>query len=182
MYICTRILKAVLKRMKAYLLSFVDLKIGEHRFDFHIDSTFFENFLESEIIQADVKVSLVLDKQESMLVLNFDIEGAVKVTCDRCLDEFWFPIKTKEKLIVKFGKDYEEISDDMITLSSKSHSIDLQQHIYEYIMLAFPMQRIHPDLSEGISGCNQNMLERLNTVKNNDKTDPRWDVLQKLIN
>jgi len=168
--------------VKAYLLSFVDLKIGEHSFDFHVDSAFFENYPESEIIESDVKVSLVLDKQESMLVLNFDIEGAVKITCDRCLDEFWFPIKTKEKLIVKFGKDYEEVSDDLIVLSSKTHSIDLQQHIYEYIMLALPMQRIHHDLPNGESGCNQNMLERLNTIETNDKADPRWDVLRKLIN
>jgi uncharacterized metal-binding protein YceD (DUF177 family) len=168
--------------VKEYILSFVDLKVGEHSFDFHVDSAFFENFPESEITQADVKVALIVDKQESMLVLFFDIEGVVEVTCDRCLDEFWFPIKTKEKLLVKFGKDYEELSDDMIVLASKSHSIDLQQHIYEYIMLTLPMQRTHPDLPDGASGCNQSMLERLNTVKTNDKADPRWDVLRELIN
>jgi uncharacterized metal-binding protein YceD (DUF177 family) len=168
--------------VKEYILSFVDLKVGEHSFDFHVDSAFFENFPESEIIQADVKVALVLDKQESMLALHFDIEGRVEVRCDRCLDEFWFPIKSQEKLLVKFGKDFEEISDDMIVVPSKSHSIDLQQHIYEYIMLTLPMQHIHPDMPDGTSGCNHEMVERLTTVKTNDKADPRWDVLRKLIN
>jgi uncharacterized metal-binding protein YceD (DUF177 family) len=168
--------------LKEYILSFVDLKIGEHSFDFHVDSAFFENFPESEITRADVNIALVLDKQEGMLTLYFDIEGDVEVTCDRCLDEFLFPIKTKEKLIVKFGKDYEELSDDLIVLSSNTHSIDLQQHIYEYIMLTLPIQRIHPDLPDGTSGCNKTMLERLNTIKTDDKADPRWDALRNLKN
>ena len=171
-----------MKRLKEYLLSFADLKIGEHCFDFHADSAFFENFPESEITQADVKIALVLDKQESMLVLYFDIEGVVTVVCDRCLDEFRFPVETEEKLIVKFGKDYEELSDDMIVLPLKSHSIDLQQHIYEYIMLTLPMQRIHPDLPDGSAGCNSTMLERLNTVENTSQADPRWDALRDLVN
>jgi uncharacterized metal-binding protein YceD (DUF177 family) len=168
--------------LKEYLLSFADLKIGEHCFDFHVDSTFFENFPESEITRADVKIALVLDKQEGMLVLYFDIEGFVEVICDRCLDEFRFPVKTKEKLVVKFGKDYEELSDDIIVLPVKSHSIDLQQHLYEYIMLTLPMQRIHPDLPDGRAGCNPTMLEHLNTVKNTSQADPRWDALRGLIN
>ena len=171
-----------MKKLKEYLLSFADLKIGEHRFDFHVDNAFFENFPESEITQADVKISLVLDKQEGMLVLNFDIEGVVVVICDRCLDEFRFPVKTNEKLIVKFGKEYEELSDDMIVLPAKTHSIDLQQHLYEYIMLTLPIQRVHPDLPDGSTGCNQTMLEHLNTVKNNAQADPRWDALRSLIN
>jgi len=171
-----------LKKLKEYIVSFADLKIGEHCFDFHVDSAFFEKFPESEILRADVKVALVLDKQENMLVLHFDVEGNVDVTCDRCLDEFRFPIKTKEKLIVKFGKEYEELSDDMILIPSKTHHIDLQQHIYEYIMLTLPMQHIHPVLPNGESGCNQTMLQHLNTVNNTHKADPRWNVLRKLIN
>jgi uncharacterized metal-binding protein YceD (DUF177 family) len=167
--------------LKEYLLTFADLKIGEHCFDFHVDNTFFENFPESEILRADVNVSLVLDKQENMLTLFFDIAGAVEVTCDRCLDEFRFPVQTQEQLIVKFGKDYEEFADDVIVLPLKSHSIDLKQHIYEYIMLALPMQRIHPDLPDGASGCNQTMLKHLDAVKNTHRADPRWDALRNLI-
>ena len=168
--------------MKEYILSFSDVKIGEHCFDYHVDSAFFENFPESEIKQSDVKIDLILEKQEGMLVLFFDIDGYVEVTCDRCLDEFRFPVKTKEKLIVKFGKDYEELSDDMIVLPEKSHSIDLQQHLYEYIMLTLPMQRIHPDLPDGKSGCNQAMLAYLKTAENTSQADPRWDALRDLVN
>jgi uncharacterized metal-binding protein YceD (DUF177 family) len=98
------------------------------------------------------------------------------------LDEFRFPVKTNEKLIVKFGKEYEELSDDIIVLPAKTHSIDLQQHLYEYIMLTLPIQRVHPDLPDGRSGCNQTMLERLNRVNNNSQADPRWDALRGLIN
>ena len=171
-----------MKRLKEYIVSFADLKIGEHCFDFHVDGAFFEKFPESEILRANVNVSLVLDKEESMLVLHFDINGSVEISCDRCLDEFRFPIKTKEKMIVKFGKEYQELSDDIIVIPAKTHHIDLQQHIYEYIMLSIPMQRIHPDLSNGESGCSRAMLTHLNTVNNTHKADPRWDALRNLIN
>ena len=171
-----------MKKLKEYKVSFADLKIGEHSFDFQVDSAFFEKFPESEILRANMKVSLVLDKRENMLILYFDINGDVEITCDRCLDVFRFPIKTKEKLIVKFGKDYEELSDDMIVIPTKTHHIDLQQHIYEYIMLSIPMQRIHPDLPDGESGCNQIMLHHLNTINETHKADPRWDALRNLIN
>jgi len=171
-----------LKTLKEYKVSFADLKIGEHRFGFQVDSAFFEKFPESEILRANIKISLIMDKRENMLVLYFDINGDVEITCDRCLDEFRFPIKTKEKLIVKFGKEYEELSDDMIVIPTKTHHIDLQQHIYEYIMLSLPIQRIHPDLPDGESGCNQIMLHHLNTVNETHKADPRWDALRNLIN
>ena len=171
-----------MKKLNEYTVSFADLKIGEHSFDFHVDSAFFESFPESEIRRADVNVALVLDKQESMLALHFDLEGDVEVTCDRCLDEFRFPIKTEERLIVKFGKEYEELDDDMIVIPAKTHHIDLQQHIYEYITLTLPMQHIHPDLPDGASGCNQTMLKHLNTIKTAHHADPRWDVLRDFIN
>ena len=171
-----------MKKLKEYVLTFADLKIGEHCFDFHVDSTFFESFPESEILQADVKISLLLDKQESMLALQFDIEGDVEITCDRCLDAFRFPINTKEKLIVKFGQAYEELSDDIIVVSTKTHHLDLQQHIYEYIMLSLPIQRVHPDLPDGSSGCNQEMLQCFEKVNTTHKADPRWEALRNLIN
>jgi len=171
-----------LKSLNEYTVSFADLKMGEHCFDFHVDSAFFENFPESEILRADVNVALVLDKQENMLALYFDLEGDVEVRCDRCLDEFRFPVKAEEELIVKFGKDYEELADDMIVIPAKTHHIDLQQHIYEYIMLALPMQHIHPDLPNGASGCNQTMLKHLDTANTAHKADPRWDVLRNLVN
>lgn len=166
--------------MKAYTIPFAGLKIGEHDFDFQVDGTFFENFPESEIKEADVEIHVVLEKQESMLVLNFDIQGVINVICDRCLDEFPFPIISEEVLIVKFGPEYEEVSDDVIVLPATETAIDLEQYIYEYIMTALPIQRIHPDLPDGASGCNKEMLEHFSKMKKERTIDPRWEALSHL--
>ncbi|MDR0364874.1 MAG: DUF177 domain-containing protein [Bacteroidales bacterium] len=166
--------------MKTYLLPFAGLKNGGHHLDYHVDGTFFEDFPESEIQNANIHVHLIMEKQENMLVLNFTIDGVLQVTCDRCLDEFPFPIDKEETLIVKFGQSYEEISDDVIVLPSSEHAFDLHQHIYEYIMLALPIQRIHPDNADGSSGCDPEMMERLESMKTDNAIDPRWEALAQL--
>lgn len=166
--------------MKTYLLAFAGLKNGEHHFDYQIDETFFEDFPESEIRRADIHVHLTLEKQENMLILSFQIDGFATVVCGRCLDEFPFPIEKQETLIVKFGQDYEEPSDDVIVVPSTEHAIDLHQHIYEYIMLAFPIRLIHPDNADGTSGCDPEMIERLESMKKNRAADPRWEALTQL--
>lgn len=166
-----------MKEVKEYLLPFSSLKMGKHHFDFQIDDAFFESYPESEIEQGSVKVFLTLTKQETLLQLDFEIEGSLRVVCDRCLEEFSFPIQKSERLIVKFGSDSQELSDDIIMIPYSETSLDLRQHLYEYIMLSLPMQRIHPDTEEGTAGCNPEIFQYLNTEDKTDKIDPRWNVL-----
>ena len=73
---------------------------------------------------------------------------------------------------------------DIISLTADEHELDLQQLLFEYIHLALPIKRVHPDDSEGNSTCDPVMLKKLNEllVEKDDENDPRWDELRKLIN
>jgi uncharacterized metal-binding protein YceD (DUF177 family) len=58
------------------------------------------------------------------------------------------------------------------------------QHCYEYILLALPIQRVHPDDKNGESTCDPGMLDKLkeHIIIEEPETDPRWDELKKLMN
>jgi uncharacterized protein len=94
------------------------------------------------------------------------------------------PVDCKNRLLVKFGKTYEEDDPDMIIMPGDMSDLDLKQSLYEYIMLALPIKRMHPDDSRGNSTCNPDMLKKLSEhiMSDGDKSDPRWDELKKLRN
>jgi uncharacterized metal-binding protein YceD (DUF177 family) len=50
----------------------------------------------------------------------------------------------------------------MITMPLDEHEIDLVSFFYEYIHLALPIKRIHPDDEKGNSTCNPEMIRKLN--------------------
>ena len=166
--------------LKQLVIPFSGLGLGDHNFQFIITDEFFEHFEYSEIENADITVNVVLDKQTSMMVLNFDINGKVDFICDRCQDSFSHKIEGNERLIIKFSEEHSELSDDLIILPLSENKINLGQHIFEYINLLFPYKRVHPDDEEGNSLCNKEMLNKLKSMEKTEQTDPRWDALKKI--
>jgi len=84
------------------------------------------------------------------------------------------------------GKILGEIEDNVLIIGRDDHEVEVGQLLYEFIVLALPYQRIHPDDAEGKSACNVEMLNRLNAHRiegpeGKEETDPRWDVLKGII-
>jgi uncharacterized metal-binding protein YceD (DUF177 family) len=69
-------------------------------------------------------------------------------------------------------------------LPAEEHEIDIKQHLYEFIHLALPIKRVHPDDASGNSTCDPVMLEKLHEMSIEDEkiNDSRWDDLKKLMN
>lgn len=173
--------------LKEFHISFTGLKDGEHSFDFQIGKKFFEAFEDSRIIDSQLKLSLVLIKRESMLQWNFQFNGDVEVACDRCTGLFWHPIVADEMLIVKFGPETYEESENILVLGETEYEVRLEQYIYEFISLTLPMRLTHPEDIDGNSDCDLDFLESYSTEaepdeKSNqdDEIDPRWAALKKL--
>lgn len=164
-----------------FVIPFSGLKTGSHQYDFYIDEEFFEHFDQSEIRQAKVKVVCDLDKQQRMLVFHFRIEGTVVVPCDRCLAEFDQPVSGEERLIVKFGEEHGEETEDIFIITENEHSFDLGPFIYEYINLLVPYRRVHGTDREGKSLCDPQVVRYIREDEQ-DRDDPRWDALKKLKN
>ena len=169
-----------MKQLKDFIIQFVGLSIGNHQFELEVDDTFFEHFEFSQIQHGRANIDVELEKQERLMIFTFSIHGSVEVTCDRCGEEFFLSISGKERLIVKFGEEFMEESEDIICIPSTEYQIDLASFIYEYLHLILPARILHPVNEEGISGCNPETLKKLESYSPQKSSDSRWEVLNKL--
>jgi uncharacterized protein len=176
-----------LKALKQFSIPFSGLKLGLHQFEFEIDKSFFDAFEYSLVKEGTLKATVELDKQETMLLLNFHIMGTIQLNCDKCLSSFAQPIEIKERQIVKFAEDDLESDDlEIIVLNRKESEIDVSEMIYELINVAIPYVNNCEQAGQDQS-CDPEMiatLEKLasgNATEENEKTDdPRWAALKKL--
>ncbi|MCL9808207.1 YceD family protein [Flavobacterium luminosum] len=174
-----------MKVTNEYLISYVGLKLGKHQFEYQINKSFFDHFEYDEFDSAEIKVTLVLEKQSNMLELNFKHTGTVHVPCDITNEPFDLPIKGKLKLVVRFGEHYNDDNEELLILPYGEHQIDVSQYIYEMIVLSIPLKRVHPDaknktLSEEV------LIEQEETQTEDEEIqekeiDPRWAALKKLL-
>jgi uncharacterized metal-binding protein YceD (DUF177 family) len=167
-----------------YALPISGLKEGRHYYDFEINKEFFEQFEESEVKEGNLKAVIEADKRSTHIDLVIRIRGDVRISCDRCLGVFSQTIDCENRLLIKFGKVHDESDPDIITMPADENELDLRQYFYEYIVLALPIQRVHPNDKNGKSTCNPEMLKKLkeHIVNEENGTDPRWDELKKLVN
>ncbi|MCG8409844.1 MAG: DUF177 domain-containing protein [Bacteroidales bacterium] len=173
-----------MENLSKYRIVYQGLSIGEHNFNFDIDDLFFESLEYSDIKKGKLETQILLKKKSSFLELDFDINGYIILTCDRCLDEYQQDIDYKGKLFVKFSEHDDDLADDVIVLSPSEHELDISHYIYESINLSIPLKRVHPNIN-GESTCNKEMLEKLEDYKIEESTeeniDPRWNDLRKLM-
>lgn len=162
---------------KLFTIPFSQLCEGKHFYEYEIDDSFFEQFQYSEIGKSDIHISLTLEEEFTMLVLVFFLEGTINVMCDRCSDYFDMMVKGQNRLIVKFGDEIHEETDEIIVIPSTTHELEITHYIYEYINLLLPQSRIHPQ-----GQCNKEIilkLEELSEVNNSgNNIDPRWEALR----
>lgn len=172
-----------MKSLRKYSIPFTGLKLGKHQFEFVVDDAFFDEFEYSLVKKASLQCLVELDRQETMLILNFQIKGTVEATCDRCLSKYQQPLDITEQQIAKFSDEPIDEDDEIITLNKNDHEINIAGLIYEYINVAMPF--ISVCSNEGnTSTCDKEMLEKLNNLsgngEQNEQTDPRWDALRKI--
>ena len=167
-------------KTKEFIIPFKGLGLGFHEFTFEVSKKFFEEIEYSEIKNGSINVGLALEKQETMMVFNFTIDGEIGVNCDRCLEPFDYLVNGQQQLIVQFGESYKEETDEIIIIPENEYEFNIAPIIYEYIYLLKPIQCIHPDDDEGYTTCNSEVMDKLNNINSQEQTDPRWDALKEL--
>ncbi|WP_428328341.1 YceD family protein [Mucilaginibacter sp.] len=171
-----------MKSLKIFSIPFTGLKLGKHQFEFTIDDAFFNEFEYSLVKKANLKCDVELERQETMIILNFHINGTINTNCDRCLAQYPQQVDINEQQVAKFSEEAIDEDEEIITLNKNDHEIDISGLIYEYINVALPFITVCDD--EGNTPyCDKEMLESLNKLSANDGqnelTDPRWDALKK---
>lgn len=173
--------------LQQYLIPFTGLKLGKHLFKFDVNDSFFNEFEYSIIKKASLTVDVELEKQETMLILDFNISGDVICNCDLCLADFPFPITRTERQIVKFADDNDDHTADteeITVLKRTDHEIDLSKLIYEFVNISAPYVSRCAD--EGNTNwCDKAMIDKLNALNRStidNDTDPRWEILKHIKN
>ena len=172
--------------LSQYTIPFSGLKEGKHLFDFTADQRFFAGSEESEIEKGNVNIQVELEKRSTYLRLTFMLEGEVELICDRCLEAYLQPIKSRNIMLVKFSETETDDGDEVIYIHPGSYQVEVAKLIYEFIVLSIPIRHVHPDDQDGNSLCDPEMLKKLDEYKANDLTeinpmDPRWNDLKKII-
>jgi uncharacterized protein len=166
--------------LKDYIIQFSSLAEGIHSFEFIIDDKFFKEFEFSEITDGKVNIDLQFDRQATMIVMEFAINGYITCICDRCLENYQQEISGNERIIVKFSDDKSEESDEIKVLPVAANEIDISQDVYEFINLLLPVKRVHPEDKSGKSFCNPEIIKILNKLGPQKNIDPRWEELKKI--
>ena len=167
-------------------------------YKYQLDNDFFSCLDETEIRKGNLEASLQVRKASGIYQLDFQIEGTVVVTCDRCLGEMDQHIESEDELRVKLGAEYDEL-EDMIIIPEEEGTFNVAWPIYEFIALSIPMKHIHEP-----GQCDEEMLKKLRmhlrTVAGDEEddedqddldfssddeedrpVDPRWSELKKIL-
>ncbi len=144
-----------------FIIPLNGLAAGESRFSWHAGKEFFEAFGNAEILDADIDASVIVEKSGRYLGVDCEIDGTVKVECDRCMEELVMPVSTDVLLSVKFGdeessEEHQEGEREILFVPEGDAELDMSQVIYDYVCLSLPMQRHH---AEG--ECNQDAVRHL---------------------
>ncbi len=174
----------MMRPLKEYNISFTGLKPGEHQFKYIINKAFFEAFNYDDFLDSNVNITLDFIKKDTLFELHFSAKGNVKVLCDISNEPYDQPIQGNLDTVVKFGEEFNDDNEDLIIIPFSEHQINVAQFIYEMIVLSVPSKRIHPGIEDGT--LQSDILEKLKDLqpgksKENDKIDPRWADLKKLI-
>lgn len=173
-------------KIRNYDIPFVGLKNGKHEFDFEITQAFFDLFdTEKEFVNAKINSKIILEKHSTFLEFNINNMGTIGLTCDIINEYFDHSIQDNIKVLVKFGEEYDDSNDEVITIPHQDYAFNIAQLIYENIMLAVPMKKLSPNVSEEdlkllekYSPENQ-IIEEENSEEE-EEIDPRWEALKNL--
>lgn len=172
-------------------IKFVHLKPGRYTYNFSVGNEFFDKFDYSLVDKADIQVHCTMVKEkETLLHFQFEMDGLLTLNCDRCLDEFDFPIHSVENLTVKItdNPDTEtennEEEEDLVALPSDAMAFNVAKPIFDYLNLTKPMK---PSCETVNKACNKEMIDILDNMqkrsnKDDQDIDPRWEDLKKFYN
>ena len=188
----------VMGKFDLYKINLKGVQQENQEREFLLDNRFFTDVDGEDIQKGNVKVSLAITKvNDDTFNFEFQLNGTIVVSCDRCLDDMNFPIETTARLIVKFGDEYSEESDEIVIIPEKEGNINIAWYLYEFAALTIPIKHVHAP-----GKCNKDMTSKLkqHSAKNQeddfdleemddtmlanddseDITDSRWDELKKL--
>ncbi|MFI3314488.1 MAG: DUF177 domain-containing protein [Rikenellaceae bacterium] len=174
------------KNNNIYKIAYHGLAEGTHNFSYECDSEFFSRLSGGMYERGDCHVDIELHKGANLVTLNIEINGDLECECDRCLDMFMVNIEYSGSLFVKFSQEvgnptFDSEADaecDILWMNPADSHIDLEQYIYESVVLSLPNRRVHPNDENGNSLCDKDMLARFTPVTESDEDESYSDDME----
>ena len=157
------------------------MPIGTQEFECHLGGDFFANMESLDIQDADLNVKLLVAHKSDVYNLKFEIEGEITLLCDRCLDEMQYDVDTEYHIVVKYGEEYCDDSDEVLVIPENENYLNVANIIYDTVSLSIPMVHVHEE-----GECNEEMSEKLrkhqahSEESDEEVIDPRWAKLKEL--
>jgi uncharacterized protein len=174
------------KDFRDYNIEIYKLANGRHNYNFEVNDLFFSMFEGSLVERGSGLITIELQKTDSFIKMDFDIEGMYELCCDRSLENYFHPYSTREHVIFKFGDEPKELDDDVFVILKNTQRLNVAQLIYEFISITIPMKKLHPrfadepddDVEQLIYSSMDEEPEMGDTSEN--EIDPRWLKLKNL--
>lgn len=110
-----------------------------------------------DILVKDLKSLVRISKTREGLLLQAEGETQIEVSCVRCLDKFYLPVKFKFEELYQFPSRHREETDLILPYDG---FIDLRSLYREYLILALPIKLIcKPDCKGLCAVCGVNLNE-----------------------
>ncbi|MCE7043550.1 DUF177 domain-containing protein [Dyadobacter sp. CY312] len=182
----------MVKELSKYNIDIYGLEDKLYDYDMESGDAFFEE-LEQDIIESGhFKTHVELTKSATMIQLHFHTEGTVGLVCDRSLEPYEEPFISDDKIILKFGEQNQELTDEIEIINRNTNRINIARYIFEFIALSLPVKKIHPSLrtdeddnfsedeDEVVLVYSSEAPEDEEGESTDEKIDPRWEALKKL--
>jgi len=161
---------------RQFEIAFVGLKHGLHEFQYELGEEFFseKGLTDNSVSHAQVK--LTLDKSAGFMMLRFEVGGEVNVPCDRCGNNIDLSLWDEFKILVKMVENPDTMNDqeedpDVFYISRTESHLDVENWIYEFVMLSIPMQKMCAPEEMGGPKCNKEVLERLKKMESHQQEE-----------
>ncbi|MCD6441292.1 MAG: DUF177 domain-containing protein [Candidatus Marinimicrobia bacterium] len=129
-----------------------------------------------------VAVKLNIYKGQYQITVKGNLQTALELECDRCLESYKFDVKTNFQAIISPVKSISsEIDENVIPITSKTDEVDLTPFARDALILEIPMKKICSESCKGIcAGCGTNLNKntcRCSSVHIDDRLAPLKDLL-----
>ena len=144
--------------MNEFLIDVNGLARGETKFLFRADKEFFANRENREVLDAALQVEVIADRNPQTVDLDCRIAGTITFPCDRCCAPVALKVDTGALLRLRTDPSSAAVEDpyEEVFLPDGASVLDLGQEVYDFSLLALPLQKFH---SEG--ECDKAALDYL---------------------
>lgn len=122
----------------------IDIAQSSEELVYELGADFWPLFENNLVEKGHLTATVSINKLPRNIQLLFNIQGEVSLVCDRSLEAFDYPIQVDKKVDFKLGYENKELGVDSYIITEHTCTLNIAQHLYDFVSLAIPMKKIHP--------------------------------------